>query len=604
MVSKKKKRYKGHGFNLDLAYITDRIIAMGYPSSGKEACYRNPRAQVRKFLDHFHPGQVKLYNLCSEREYDVDYFYGRVGRFPFPDHNPPQLQMMDKFCEDLHAFLQKDSNNVSAVHCKAGKGRTGVMICAYLVYSRVFFTGEEAMQFYGRQRTKDGKGVTIPSQRRFVNYYASILNSTMPPVKQLLPKRISIKLPGKAAKTDFAIALCTRRQSAPSESKDLEIEIHTDCGANPTCFFHKDRTYAQGVAIQVTKDEVTVDFQAQDALPLFEWDMQIAVYDSTIHKKAHLFSAWLNTAFLGQSNKVRFERKDLDKVDKSLSKKLEFTVQFREHKSELPSPAREPLSRKMQLVQAAKKTVAANRLASPARAGASGGQEVEPEVDGDDEADETVAAGAGDLEELRRRLDAQEQGTGEMSEAFSTMKAELLSTREELLECRALLGDVESMEKISSLVEDRNALKELVEKERRDTKEVAEKNRVLEEESSALRADISKLREQVKAMEFQLGQRQGDAGAPDGRDETISMLKDSVAKMHHLLKTLQIEPPDLGVVGAEPGPSSPGGGSGGDSQRAASRQEERAVAAAATAAVSNITSVAAAKRKARSRVRR
>ena len=60
MVSKKMKRYKGHGFNLDLAYITDRIIAMGYPSSGMEACYRNPRAQVRKFLGHFHPGQVKL----------------------------------------------------------------------------------------------------------------------------------------------------------------------------------------------------------------------------------------------------------------------------------------------------------------------------------------------------------------------------------------------------------------------------------------------------------------------------------------------------------------------------------------------------------------
>ena len=603
MVSKKKKRYKGHGFNLDLAYITDRIIAMGYPSSGKEACYRNPKAQVRKFLDHFHPGQVKLYNLCSEREYDIDYFYGRVERFPFPDHNPPQLQMMDKFCEDLHAFLQKDSN-VSAVHCKAGKGRTGVMICAYLVYSRVFFTGEEAMKFYGRQRTKNGKGVTIPSQRRFVNYYASILNSTMPPVKQLLPKRISMKLPGKAAKTDFVIALCSRRQSGPSDSKDLEIEIHTDFGTNPTCFFHKDRAYAQGVAIQVTKDEVTVDFHAQDALPLFEWDMQIAVYDSTIHKKAHLFSAWLNTAFLGQSNKVRFERKDLDKVEKSISKKMEFVVQFREHKSEQPSPAREPLSRKMQLVQAAKKTVAAGRLASSARAGASGGQEVEPEVESDEEPEATVVAEPGDLEELKRRLDAQEQGTGEMSEAFSTMKAELLSTREELLECRALLGDVESMEKISSLVEDRNALKQLVEEEQGRTKEAAEKNQALEEESSALRADVSKLREQVKAMEFQLGQRQGDASAPDGRDETISMLKDSVAKMHHLLKTLQIEPPDLGDMGAAaPGPSSPGN-SGGGAERAASQQEERAVAAAATAAVSNITSVAAAKRKAKSRVQR
>jgi chromosome segregation ATPase len=258
----------------------------------------------------------------------------------------------------------------------------------------------------------------------------------------------------------------------------------------------------------------------------------------------------------------------------------------------------------MQLVQAAKKTVAAGRLASSAGARASGGQEVEPEVESDEEPEATVVAEPGDLEELKRRLDAQEQGTGEMSEAFSTMKAELLSTREELLECRALLGDVESMEKISSLVEDRNALKELVEEEQGRTKEAAEKNQALEEESSALRADVSKLREQVKAMEFQLGQRQGDASAPDGRDETISMLKDSVAKMHHLLKTLQIEPPDLGDMGAAaPGPSSPGN-SGGGAERAASQQEERAVAAAATAAVSNITSVAAAKRKAKSRVRR
>lgn len=96
----------------------------------------------------------------------------------------------------MHAFLQEDSDNVSAVHCKAGKGRTGVMTCAYLVYSWVFFTGEEAMKFYKRQRTKNSKGVTIPSQRRFVDYYASILNSTMPPLK---PKRIALSMPGKAA---------------------------------------------------------------------------------------------------------------------------------------------------------------------------------------------------------------------------------------------------------------------------------------------------------------------------------------------------------------------------------------------------------------------
>ena len=32
MVSKKKHRYKGDGYNLDLTYITDRLIAMGSPA--------------------------------------------------------------------------------------------------------------------------------------------------------------------------------------------------------------------------------------------------------------------------------------------------------------------------------------------------------------------------------------------------------------------------------------------------------------------------------------------------------------------------------------------------------------------------------------------
>lgn len=46
-----------------------------------------------------------------------------------------------------------------------------------------------------------------------------------------------------------------------SDSKEFEIEVRTDFGSNPSCFFHKERAYAQRMAIQVTKDEVTVDFQ-------------------------------------------------------------------------------------------------------------------------------------------------------------------------------------------------------------------------------------------------------------------------------------------------------------------------------------------------------
>ena len=47
LVSKKKLRFTKDGFDLDLSYITPRLIAMGYPSTGAESFYRNPATQVR-----------------------------------------------------------------------------------------------------------------------------------------------------------------------------------------------------------------------------------------------------------------------------------------------------------------------------------------------------------------------------------------------------------------------------------------------------------------------------------------------------------------------------------------------------------------------------
>ncbi|KAJ1475943.1 protein-tyrosine phosphatase-like protein, partial [Baffinella frigidus] len=166
-VSKNKRRFEEGGFNLDLSYITPRVVAMGYPSDGVEGQYRNEISEVYRFFETHHPDAYMIYNLCSERSYDPSKFHGRVECYPFDDHNPPPFEMMRPLCQRVFEWLQKEPDHMVALHCKAGKGRTGVMVVAILMHLGMFTDAEEALRYYGEKRTRDGEGVTIHSQRRY-----------------------------------------------------------------------------------------------------------------------------------------------------------------------------------------------------------------------------------------------------------------------------------------------------------------------------------------------------------------------------------------------------------------------------------------------------
>ena len=163
LVSKSKTRFCYDGFDLDLTYITPRIIAMGYPSTSFEGIYRNNMEDVKRFFATRHKDSYKVYNLCGEKTYPKDTFY-KQSYYPFPDHEAPPLNLLLPFCQDAKAFLDEDEKNVVAIHCKAGKGRTGTFVCALMLYLNIFKMPEEALAYYGIMRVGSGKGVTIPSQ--------------------------------------------------------------------------------------------------------------------------------------------------------------------------------------------------------------------------------------------------------------------------------------------------------------------------------------------------------------------------------------------------------------------------------------------------------
>jgi protein-tyrosine phosphatase len=179
-VSLSKRRFMEDGYNLDLAYVTPNIVAMAYPAAGLEGYYRNSLDSVKQFFKERHHDKYKVFNLCIEsaRNYPKNTFKN-YSYIPFFDHNSPSIQDIHNFCEDASRFLAADPKNIVAVHCKAGKSRTGVMVCCLLLHLGIFDEAQVALEYYNLRRTKDGVGVNIPSQVRYIHYWCKFLSEGM-----------------------------------------------------------------------------------------------------------------------------------------------------------------------------------------------------------------------------------------------------------------------------------------------------------------------------------------------------------------------------------------------------------------------------------------
>jgi len=175
MVARNKQGIRFGRKVLDLCYITDQIIAMGLPATGFESCYRNSIKDVAYYLDSVHDEKYLILDLCEERTYSHRYFHYNVLRSTFADHSVPALgQFVSGILHKCHLFLREDPDNVVAIHCKGGKGRTGLVAVALMsITKREKFM--ELLQHFAQMRTDgtmSGKQQEIKhaSQKRYAKY--------------------------------------------------------------------------------------------------------------------------------------------------------------------------------------------------------------------------------------------------------------------------------------------------------------------------------------------------------------------------------------------------------------------------------------------------
>ena len=307
LVSKKKNRFCFDGFDLDLTYITTRIIAMGFPSTSIEGLYRNPLEEVQRFFNTRHPSHYKVYNLCEEKTYSNNLFY-KQGYFPFKDHEAPPLNLIRPFCDDAKSFLDEDEKNVIAVHCKAGKGRTGTLICCLLLYMKVFDNSDECLQYYGMMRAENGKGVTIPSQIRYVNYFEKIIKENMAHPITFIKKKIK-KI---------------RMFTIPKFHKIYTPIFTINNNKNNYCS-KKKKTVSDKEG-----SNAVLDFDIDNNGFIVEGDVQIIFYRiHIIGKKENIFKLWFNTNFIpNDSNIYVFDKKSIDKANNDIECKY-FKEEFK-----------------------------------------------------------------------------------------------------------------------------------------------------------------------------------------------------------------------------------------------------------------------------------
>jgi phosphatidylinositol-3,4,5-trisphosphate 3-phosphatase and dual-specificity protein phosphatase PTEN len=220
--------------------------------------------------------------------------------------------MVLPFCRDVENWFNEHKDNVAAIHCKAGKGRTGFFISCFLVYTGQQPNANRALEFYGEARTHNKKGVTIPSQIRFVKYFDRYLKA-LEFKTETIPDNRSVNLT-KLCIQGVSKSLMSTSVAVWFVVTTSEVRFSSKGRIHPHRYPDAARPYI----------EFEVDTRV---MPPVDDDVKLEFYHGTMFGKQKVFQCWMNTRFFmptlecASKYEVFLNKIDLDKACKDTKHK-------------------------------------------------------------------------------------------------------------------------------------------------------------------------------------------------------------------------------------------------------------------------------------------
>uniref|UniRef100_A0A8C3M7E1 Uncharacterized protein n=1 Tax=Geospiza parvula TaxID=87175 RepID=A0A8C3M7E1_GEOPR len=168
------------GSELDLTYITERIIAVSFPAGCSEEAYLHNLQEVTQMLKSKHGDNYLVLNV-SEKRCDLGKLNPKIMDVGWPDFHAPLLDKVCTICKAMESWLDNDPQHVVVIHCRGGKGRIGVVISSYMHFTNVSASADQALDRFAMKKFFDDKVSALmqPSQRRYVQFLSGLLSGSV-----------------------------------------------------------------------------------------------------------------------------------------------------------------------------------------------------------------------------------------------------------------------------------------------------------------------------------------------------------------------------------------------------------------------------------------